>query len=258
MNKDIEIKDLSNNKNKKKRKPIHSDLPQIPLSLAVVGPSRCGKSNLVRNILMNPNYYKNMFDYIFIFCQSIEFNGDYDDIKSKSYEELENYNPNSKKKHKLVVNKYDHFDQEIIAQILEEQANIIRQYGQKRSPEILMLYDDVIDDPSFLNSNLLKSISTRGRHMNISVIISSQKLSLINTTIRANLTSIILFCPATMSEVDFFIEANVSKSQRKQFMECCKKVWETPYQFIMIDYLNRNLERRFRHGFSKPLGVHPI
>lgn len=235
----IKIMDLSNHK-KIKRKKQHPDLPELPFVMACVGPARSGKSNCIRNLLLRRELMRDVFDYIFIFCPSIDLNGDFDELGNKR---------------KPIVKKIKTFDEDIIREIMEQQETVVKKHGINKSPETLLIFDDCFDDPKFTRSGLLKTICMRGRHMKLSMILSGQKLSMLGTACRANLTHMLFFRPANYSELDFFIEENVEKKKRKEFSAAFKEVWKTKYDFIFIDYLNPDLSKRFRKCMSEPLGL---
>lgn len=230
---------LSKEKKIKKRR-YHADLPELPFTMACVGPSRSGKSNCIRNLLLRRELMRDVFDYIFIFCPSIDLNGDFDELGNKK---------------KPIVKKIKTFDEKIIQEIMSQQEFVIKKYGKSKSPQTLLIFDDCFDDPKFTRSKLLQTICFRGRHMKISMILSGQKLSMMGTACRANLTHMMFFRPANYSELDFFIEENVEKKKRREFSEAFKEVWKTKYEFVFIDYLNSDLSKRFRKGLSEPMDV---
>ena len=239
LRKKINIIDLSNKNNNRKKK-IHPDLAEPPFFMAFIGPSRSGKSNCVRNLLLRPDLYKNVFEYIFIFCPSIDLNGDFDELNTTT---------------KTEVKKINHFNENMISEIMKQQKDIIKQHGKNKAPHVLLLLDDVFDDDKFTRSRVLKTLACRGRHMLISVIVSGQKLSLMGTACRNNLTHMVMFRPGNYSELDFWVEENVEKRKRKEFSEKFKKIWAEKYKFIFVDYLNPDLTKRFRKGFSEPIDI---
>lgn len=234
------IENLDRAKSKRKKKIYDKDLPKIPFTMAFIGPSRSGKSNVIKNLLLNKKYYAKAFEYIFIFCPSIDLNDDFDDIKSSK---------------KIKVEKFNTFDQNIIEEIFEQQVDLIKEHGKKKAPDILLIFDDVFDNVQFTNSALLKTLAMRGRHACVSMMLSGQKLSLLGTPVRNNLTHLVFFRPNNLSELDRFLEENVQKTQRKEYSKAFKDAWQTEYNFILVDYLNGDLKMRFREGFSTPLPV---
>jgi len=231
----IKIFDLTPDKVKCKKEKLHKDLPQPPFTLGAIGPSRSGKSNVIRNMLVRDDLYKNIFQYIFIFCPSLDLNGDFDDLQTNT---------------KTKIIKINSFNQTTIKDVMNQQEEVVKEHGKKKAPHTLLLFDDCVDHPNFMRSNLLKTLCIRGRHMKLSIIISGQKLSLLPTTCRANLTHQMLFRPANFSELDFWLEENIQKSEKKLYSNLFRKIWDTPYSFIYVDYLNPDMNKRFRTGFS--------
>ncbi len=86
---------------------------------------------------------------------------------------------------------YDHYDPEALQNRIDTQRKII-EYQKKQENtthlfQILIVVDDFADDPSFSrNSKLLHSLFTRGRHSQISTILSTQKFASISPVIRVN------------------------------------------------------------------------
>jgi predicted NodU family carbamoyl transferase len=71
--------------------------------------------------------------------------------------------------------------------------------------------------------------------MNLSVIVSAQRISAISRGIRTNSDYFVIFNPFSIGELEQFIEQFVAKSQRKEFMQLVMNVFETKHQFIMVD-----------------------
>ena len=58
---------------------------------------------------------------------------------------------------------------------------------------ILLIFDDVADNKAIHNNQALNSCFTRGRHSQISTILSTQKYNAVSTIIRTNMDSMYLF-----------------------------------------------------------------
>lgn len=69
--------------------------------------------------------------------------------------------------------------------------------GHKKSHHILLEIDDFADRPEIVHQSngggILNSLFTRGRHFIISIIICSQKPTLISTTIREHKTCLTIW-----------------------------------------------------------------
>ena len=55
------------------------DVPNLPMRSLIIGPSASGKTYLLNNLITN--IYKNCFERIYIFSQSIYLDRTYDPIK---------------------------------------------------------------------------------------------------------------------------------------------------------------------------------
>lgn len=228
----LKIKNLSG---RKRDSDCNPDLPQKPFAMAVVGPSRAGKSCFIKNLLTRKDMIKPMFkpEHVFIICPSIRYNDDYKMLDQ--------------------AQKFEEYSNAILREIMKEQDLVIQTFGIKRTPDILIVMDDCFDNPSFNRSQIVKTLAMRGRHMKISLIMSGQKWSMITKAARINLTDVAFFRPSNFSELQFFVEELTDKATRKELIAVTKKIYEEPYQFIYFDLLNPDMSRRIRHGMSKPV-----
>jgi septin family protein len=175
----IEIKNLSGTSNFNVR--IHDDLPELPFSMIVGGPSKSGKSNLIKNLLQD-KYYLRAFDTdsIFIFCPSIDLNDDYEYIETRY--------------------KFNEFSESKLREIMSKQEDVVKNFGKKRTKHLLIILDDCFDNPSFAHSNVVQRLFMRSRHSLISVICSGQKLSSVPRGARLNTNYLIIFRPSNLSK----------------------------------------------------------
>lgn len=215
--------------------PIPEDLPQHPFFMAIIGPSRSGKSCLARTLLKEV-YYK-VFDYIFLFSQSLDLNNDFEE-----FEKIVGYNS---------------FDENEILDILNDQKTIVKQGKRDKSmkdvPGILLIFDDVADNQKFCNSKVLRMLAYRSRHQSVSCLVLSQKSSSIPRGCRLNLSHEIIFKPVSGDEMDFIVREAVPRQRRKQFFEKAEKIFEEPYTFIYFDNLCKSGKNRIKLGFDKVL-----
>lgn len=215
---------------------LHPDLPQPPFSMSIIGPSRSGKSNLIKNLLLRKELLAKVWKpkNIFIFCQSIHLNDDYELFDEE-------------------VHKYDKWDEDVVQAIYDESSNIIKTFGKKRLPPILIICDDCFDDAKFTRSKALQTLFFRGRHLNISLIMSGQKYSSLPRGCRLNTTDLICFRPYNENELDFIIDETCSKRKKREREEKLNEIYKIPYSFIYYDFLNKEPSRRIRIGFHDNL-----
>ena len=92
---------------------------------------------------------------------------------------------------------FQDFDGEAVQHILTTQQNIIDHQNKdpktKKLFSILLIFDDVADNKAIHNNQALNSCFTRGRHSQISTILSTQKYNAVSPIIRTNMDSMYLF-----------------------------------------------------------------
>lgn len=215
------------------------DLPQLHFAMCVVGPRNRGKSLLIRNLLLRKDMLKNIFkspNYQIIISPNIDVNGDFDEVEGKC------------------VYKFDHFDKEMLNELMKTQATLIKKHGRKRTPEILIVGDDILDSGMLNFHSNVERIFSRGRHINMNIILVSQHLNRISRTMRLNCDYFIFFMPNNETELDDFLEQFISKPKRLKMRIYLKEMWaESIYNFILVDFKSKDINRRYRKNFSDPI-----
>ena len=93
---------------------------------------------------------------------------------------------------------HDDFDVDLIKKLLERQKKImeyLKRKGTKRRFKICTVVDDHAHNPSTMHraGGILETLYVRARHFGLSTIVNSQKLELISSTVRVNLTALFVF-----------------------------------------------------------------
>ena len=148
---------------------IHPHLPQPPSLLLIVGSVKQGKSNLLVNLLCNPDMYKDKFDIVKIISNTL------------------NADPKGK-----LMNKYfeceDHYTDEMITDIIEAQ----KKYEDFERPSIALVLDDILTK-DFKKSNAVSFLATRFRHYGIGLLaFTTQSFRAVSTLIRSNSNAVII------------------------------------------------------------------
>ena len=116
--------------------------------------------------------YKGCFDRIYLFSPSIYVDKTWLPVK----EYIEKSMKLDPKKEAIY---FDHYDPEALEHIISTQHKVAEHMKQQNFTnifQILIVIDDVADDPSFSrHSKLLHALFTRGRNSMISTIVSTQK-----------------------------------------------------------------------------------
>ena len=191
---------------------------------------RAGKSWLVRHLLKP---IKNRFKHAYLFSETAHLQdpNPFDFI------------PDS--------NKYDHFDEVILGQMLMNQnaikeKNLMLKKSLQLPNPILIILDDVITGPEIRKSKALKALATQGRHSNVSVICLSQTISAkygFPSVIRDNLDIFICFTLHSCFNRDTAAECFASIVDKKEGIKLINSITqEAPYQVAVFDLSITNVK----------------
>lgn len=204
------------------------DTIEVPFNMVLVGQTHSGKTTLAKKLITN---LKKEFDYIYIFCPTGEL--------SQDWIEQEHLFTSPKEYGSKVK------------ELFEQQKRIKLEYGKKRTPQILLVFDDCLTENILrFNSDLdKKSISTR--HYNISVMVLSQRIAGIGRTFRLNSAYFILFNMFNYSELERFLDEFVPRKYKKQLEQQLESIFSEPYNFIFSNNRSTNLnERLYKNGIE--------
>lgn len=191
---------------------IHPHLPQVPSLLLIVGSVKQGKSNLLVNLLCNPDMYKDKFDVVKIISNTL------------------NADPKGK-----LMNKYfeceDHYNDEMITSIIESQ----KQYDEDERPSIALVLDDILTK-DFKKTNAVSFLATRFRHYGIGLLaFTTQSFRAVSGLIRNNSSDVIIMKQQNQKELEK-INEEYGDMFPGIFMELYKKAIEdAPYSFLYLD-----------------------
>ena len=95
-------------------------------------------------------------------------------------------------------------------------------------------------DSGLMNfKGLCDKFAERGRHIDFSVIATSQRMSAVSRSVRLNSDLFIIFCPYSISEIEQFLEQFVSRGQKKQIRKALDDIFNEAYQFVLLDNSQR-------------------
>jgi hypothetical protein len=205
-----------------------SDIEHIiahPFTMAIHAPSRSGKSVVLSNFLYNEAFnFKKRFDKIIFISptilidQTLQYARDDEDVV-KIYEDdlLENL---------------DNVLQTILAKQKKEKDS-------EKPNATLIILDDCL---AYLKNKSLSYLSTKNRHYNISLIMTTQYYKRLDPVIRANATHWLLFKTHTDKEHSTIVEDfNSFPEFEKQYIHATSE----PYSFLFADMLKMRLLKRF-------------
>ena len=172
----------------------YSFLPNLPMRMLVVAPSNGGKSNMLKNLLLRPEFgYRDYFTdsktgALNYFVFSLTLGADH------TLDELVDQLPK--------FHAYREWDDTIIRDIME--------YSRLKTERgVLLLLDDMIADTKVFNKcsgNLLNELAFMGRHHKVSFILTTQSYTSIQRPIRINTSTVIAFNLKNKREEQAFLE----------------------------------------------------
>jgi len=212
-------------------------IPRHPFRMLNSGASGSGKSMLVLNLLQRKNFMKDFFDEIFLFSPT---------ARGDQIQQLLDLGPDN------ICDDLNDSGIEQLDYVFEKQNELVEEMGYLNSPKVLIIFDDVISSPRFMNSNTFKRCFIQGRHINLSVIINTQKYHAIPRTMRLNCTDVAFF-PSSQSEVARIAEEFTPPSKTvKQFTTLVQYATSEPYNFL---YINTRAKRKYRRNLDVYLGI---
>ena len=233
--------------------------PLLPTNIRglIVGKSNCGKTTLLLNLLLQPDWLD--YNHLYVFGRSLH---------QQEYQILKKGFTDGLSKNQ-VSNLF--CSQEALVRINLSPHEAIDTYGGVRSGIVKVdFYDDcrAIPDPADLNvneKNLLilddcflgpqnkaEAYYTRGRHNNCDTFYISQNyFRLPRQTIRENANFIALFPQDAKNLMHIHADHCNDDMSLKEFRTFCRKVWDSgKHNFVTIDLTSEKLNGKYRKNLD--------
>jgi hypothetical protein len=212
---DLSITEVKSNKNGLPQRFLMKQniIPKHPGVSLFVGSIGSGKTTLLNNLLAKPQYYgvsKELskdgkpapyFDYTFLLTGSDD--DMYNDLIDQGIiqEQHIKFSPTP----------------EDIQQIIDVQSATIKEKGLLKSPKILIILEDIVDNTKLMGSSSFRSLFIKPRQHNFSVWMMAQYMNLIPKSARQQAINLFIFlqnragneiivdqyCPAHMKKKEF-------------------------------------------------------
>jgi len=227
----------------------YEHVSKLPTRSIINAPSGSGKTVLIQNLILD--IYRGCFSRIYIFSPSVDIDDAFLPIKKYIDSEL------TKTDDEQIY--YPDFDGEAVQQILTTQKNIIDH--QKKDPKtkklfsILLIFDDVADNKAIHNNQALNSCFTRGRHSQISTILSTQRYNAVSTIIRTNMDSMYLFRLRNANDLQAVMDELSALLDKKILLEVYMKATDAPYSFLFIKLTSKTINEMFFVNFDKRIMI---
>ena len=225
MSSELKIQNMGS---KKETHPLkYSFLPNLPMRMLVVAPSNGGKSNMLKNMLLRPEFgYRDYFTdsktgalNYFVFSRTLGADHTLDEL----VDQLPKFHA------------YREWDDTIIRDIME--------YSRLKTERgVLLLLDDMITDTKAFNKcsgNLLNELAFMGRHHKVSFILTTQSYTTIQRPIRINTSVVIAFNLKNKREEQAFLE---EQSMWENIKDLYTMATSPKYGFL---YLNKETGKAY-------------
>jgi len=227
----------------------YEHVSRLPTRSIINAPSGSGKTVLLQNLILD--IYKGCFSRIYIFSPSIDIDDTWLPVKKYIEEEL-----TSTDDEEIY---YQDFDGEAVQKILSTQKKVIDH--QKKDPKtkklfsILLIFDDVADNKAIHNNSALNSCFTRGRHSQISTILSTQKYNAVSTIIRTNMDSMYLFRLRNANDLEAIVIELSALLDKKILLQIYMKATEERYSFLFIRLTSPTINDMFYVKFQSKIMI---
>ena len=225
--------------------------PTHPVRCIITGPSECGKSVFLTNLILN---IINEYDKIYIYSPSL-----HQDLYQKLIKCFSNYIPihiipNILNEEDIdivideIVNNKD-FEKSVIEIKTFDNIEELR-FPQEYEKISIIILDDLNEKE--INNDKIQAMFKRGRHNNLSILIISQDYyELPKRTIRCNGNIFHLFKPNSYLDVRNIYQDKASMDMTlNEFKLLTSTCWNKNYQPLTIDMTKDKYTGRYRLGLN--------
>lgn len=206
-------------KRKKKEKRKHSELLPNSIRSLIVGPSDCGKTNILFTLLLNVNGLK--YENLYVYSKSL-------------------YQPKYEYLTKIMSN-----IPEIGYSIYSNNCDVIPVEEAKHNS--VFIFDDVACG----KQDNIRSYFSMGRHSDIDSFYLCQTYSSIpKQLVRDNSNFLCIFKQDYRNLKHIFDEHVNSDITFDEFNKACRECWKEEYGFLVIDKTSPLHNGRYRKGFD--------
>ena len=208
--------------------------------MTMCAPRKSGKSYFIKKLLNSTMLDR--FHHVIIMCPTLDFNDDYEAFRHN-------------KKFTFITDVTD----AKVEELFERQARCMRKVRKRKRdkfsnlselecPNTLLILDDCVDSGVMQFKGSIDKLAERSRHINFSVILASQRITAVSMSVRVNSDYFIIFSPHCIQELESYIEKFVPRQEIRQRIQEILDVFETPYEFVMIDNTEKNPRKKMKHS----------
>lgn len=218
------VKPLDDDKNQRQ---IHPNLPDINKGalLLLIAPIKTGKSSIIVNLLLNPNFYRDKFDIVYIISNTI-----HNDTTSRFLKEA------------FPETIFDEYSDDIIHNIINYQKS----FPKDKQPLIAIILDDYL---GIKGGSMIYHLASRSRHYNVGLLaFASQLFRGMPPVLRQNATHAIIGSPnPNQLEIDKIAEEfGALYEGEDNFKRLYRDAGRKRYDFLYLD-LQGNPTKAYRN-----------
>lgn len=218
--KQIVVRNADEEKQKSDYKARHSILLPNSIRALIVGPSNCGKTNVMISLIESPNGLT--FKNIYIYSKSL-YQPKYCYLK-KLIEPIKGLNLYAFSENEKVIS------------------------PTKANPNSIIIFDDIICG----KQDTIREYFCMGRHRNIDCFYLAQTYTKIpKHLIRDNANMIIIFKQDEMNLRHIYNDHVMGDMTFKEFINICSTCWKQKYGFVVISKDDPLSKGRYRKGFGE-------
>ena len=253
----LEVKPVRDKTRLEVKQSKSDHLPQLPCTFLALARTNSGKTTTVVNMLLNPRLYRDCFDRIEIFSQSMKHDGTWGPVRD--YLRKERGQDPDKCMHA-------DWDGEKVQQILSEQEAIVQYHkkeGHRKSHQICIIIDDFADRLEIVGKRTgggtLNALAMRGRHILCSVMILSQRPSLLCMSIRTNARAILIWRLRATTDLESWLNTYdaLVPGGKDTLLELYVYATKPKYGFLLMDVMREPEDGTFHANFNKALNLRP-
>jgi len=234
----LKIVKYSTNKHKIKQRHLMEKnvIPQHASAVVFCGRSGSGKSNLLVNLADRKEYFKDYFDLTFFFSPTCHHDDlpEYLDIPANRM--------------------FDSNFEPPLQHIIKTQKEIIERKGLNKAPKILIIFDDIISQKKFMNSEFFTKMYIQNRHLGISTWVCTQSFNKIPRVCRMQANNLFIFA-GNGSEMEILAqEFTPPHTKKKEFEDLIKHATKERYNFLHIN-MREPPETRYRKNLDTILSI---
>ena len=236
----------------------------IPMRSLICAPGSGGKTTLISRLILDKDKFRGVWDRIYIFSRSCKVDDAWTPVKKY----IENVLGQDPRKEEYCFEEWnENALQDIIDNAKKITEYVKKEYknpgytGPRKLYQTLIILDDMAADREAVRSKLLEQLYIRGRWFGLNTIVATQKLKLISSAVRTNLTHLFVFRLRNNGDllngiVDEF-NALLGDDGKKIIMQMYRKAVDRPYGFLFINMLAKDVNKMFYSSFASRLVPRP-